>query len=91
MNRGFPPGFPPRCQPQHSFGRPFRFVLWPGTFDRNIFSKESMGWLRYILAVESKIRGLYPPKWMVYFMVPNPIKMDDLGGPPLFLETSIFT
>ena len=21
------------------------------------------------------------------FMVPNPIKMDDLGGPPLFLET----
>ncbi len=22
-------------------------------------------------------------------MVPNPIKMDDLGGPPLFLETPI--
>ena len=28
------------------------------------------------------------PKWMVKIMVPNPIKMDDLGGPPLFLETS---
>ena len=25
---------------------------------------------------------------MVYFME-NPIKMDDLGGPPLFLETPI--
>ena len=35
----------------------------------------------------SKNRG--NPKWMVYFMVPNPIKMDDLGGPPLFLETHI--
>ena len=29
------------------------------------------------------------PKWMVYFME-NPIKMDDLGGPPLFLETPIW-
>ena len=28
------------------------------------------------------------PKWMVY-NVENPIKMDDLGGPPLFLETPI--
>ena len=26
------------------------------------------------------------PKWMVKIME-NPIKMDDLGGPPLFLET----
>ena len=26
------------------------------------------------------------PKWMVKIMG-NPIKMDDLGGPPLFLET----
>ncbi len=34
-------------------------------------------------------RGVFPPKWMVNIMVPNPIKMDDLGGPPLFLETPI--
>ena len=26
---------------------------------------------------------------MVKIMVPNPIKMHDLGGPPLFLETPI--
>ena len=32
-----------------------------------------------------KIEGK-PPKWMVKIME-NPIKMDDLGGPPLFLET----
>ncbi len=32
----------------------------------------------------SKNRGT--PKWMVKIMVPNPIKMDDLGV-PLFLET----
>ena len=37
----------------------------------------------------SKNRGVFPPKWMVNIMVPNPIKMDDLGGPPLFLETPI--
>ena len=29
------------------------------------------------------------PKWMVK-IVETPIKMDDLGGPPLFLETPIF-
>ncbi len=29
------------------------------------------------------------PKWMMKIMVPNPIKMDDLGL-PLFLETPIF-
>ena len=34
----------------------------------------------------SKNRGT--PKWMVKIMVPNPIKMDDLGV-PLFLETPI--
>ena len=28
------------------------------------------------------------PKWMVYFME-NPIKMDGLGGFPIFLETPI--
>ena len=35
----------------------------------------------------TKNRGVYPPKWMVYFME-NPIKMDDLGV-FLFLETPI--
>ena len=30
--------------------------------------------------------GGKPPKWMVKIME-NPIKMEDLGGPPLFLET----
>ena len=29
------------------------------------------------------------PKWMVYFME-NPIKIHDLGGFPIFLETPIF-
>ena len=37
----------------------------------------------------SKKRG-GTPKWMVKIMVPNPIKMDDLGV-PLFLETPIYT
>ena len=41
------------------------------------------------MGVEPKIGGLKTPKWMVKIMVPNPIKMDDLGGPPLFLETPI--
>ena len=36
----------------------------------------------------SKNRGVYPPKWMVYFME-NPIKMDDLGGFPIFVGTPI--
>ena len=31
--------------------------------------------------------GVFPPKWMVKIMV-HPIKMDDLGGNPLFSETS---
>ena len=35
----------------------------------------------------SKTRGI--PKWMVKKME-TPIKIDDLGGPPLFLETPIF-
>ena len=30
--------------------------------------------------------GVNPPKWMVYFME-NPIKMDDLGGNPIFGNT----
>ena len=41
-----------------------------------------------LLGVEPKI-GVYAPKWMVEIME-NPIKMDDLGGPPLFWETSIY-
>ena len=36
----------------------------------------------------TKNRGILPPKWMVKIME-NPIKMDDLGGPPLYLETPI--
>ena len=32
--------------------------------------------------------GVFPPKWMVKIME-NPIKMDDLGEKPLFLETPI--
>ena len=37
-----------------------------------------------------KIGGT-PPKWMVYFMVPNPIKMDDLGVFPYFwVDTHLF-
>ena len=37
------------------------------------------------MGVEPKI-GENPLKWMVYFME-NPIKIDDLGETPLFLET----
>ena len=33
-------------------------------------------------------RGGFPPKWMVKIME-NPMKVDDLGGPPLFSETPI--
>ena len=41
----------------------------------------------YIYGV-SKNRS-FPPKWMVK-ITENPIKMDDFGGPPLFLETPIY-
>ena len=47
----------------------------------------SAGGGRY-MGVSPKIGGK-PPTWMVKIME-NPIKMDDLGGPPLYLETSIF-
>ena len=40
------------------------------------------------MGVEPKI-GV-PPKWMVYSGKPY-FLMDDLGGPPLFLETPIYT
>ena len=41
--------------------------------------------------VEPKIGVGKPPKWMVKIMeiIEIIIKMDDLGGPPLFLETPI--
>ena len=45
------------------------------------------------MGVEPKNRGILilPPKWMVKIMENrNPIKMDNLGGPPLFLETRIY-
>ena len=48
--------------------------------------EKCIDYIRYNMGV-SKNRGT--PKWMVYFME-NPIKMDDLGGPPLFLETPIW-
>ena len=40
------------------------------------------------MGVEPKIGVVNPPKWMVKIME-TPIKMDDLGRPPLFLETPI--
>ena len=39
------------------------------------------------MGVSTKIE-VFPPKWMVKIME-NPIKMDDLGENPLFLETPI--
>ena len=39
------------------------------------------------MGVEPKIGGFYPQNgWLI---MENPNKMDDLGGPPLFLETPI--
>ena len=35
----------------------------------------------------SKNRGVYPPKWMVKIRE-NPIRIDDLGVFPLFLENT---
>ena len=40
------------------------------------------------MGVEPKI-GVNPPKWMVYNGKPYE-QMDDLGGPPLFLETPVW-
>ena len=46
------------------------------------------------MCVESMYMGVSKnrdtPKWMVKIRE-NPIKMDDLGGPPLFLETPTCT
>ena len=44
-----------------------------------------MGDFFFLMGV-SKNRGKNPPKWMVNIME-NPIKIDDLGGFPIFLET----
>ena len=43
-------------------------------------------WSLRLIWVFPKI-GVKLPKWMIYFME-NPIKMDDLGGFPIFLETA---
>ena len=42
-----------------------------------------------LLGVSKNRGGVYPPKWMVKIMVPNPIKLDDLGGftTPIFGNT----
>ena len=42
----------------------------------------------YNLGVEPRIGGKNP-KWMVKIME-NPIKLDDLGGFPIFLETTFW-
>ena len=49
--------------------------------------KEAFGCIWY-MGVEPKIGGK-PPKWMVYNGKPYE-QMDDLGGPPLFLETPLY-
>ena len=41
------------------------------------------------MGVEPKIVFFSPKKWMVYFME-NLIKMDDLGGTPIFGNTQIY-
>ena len=58
---------------------------------RNRFGNEfpHLSFVVFVQLDVSKNRGK-PPKWMVYFMEissENPIKIHDLGGPPLFLET----
>ena len=63
---------------------PRRSLTW---VDGDVASRIHGMKLNQQMGVEPKIGGK-PPKWMVYFME-NPIKMDDLGGPPLFLETPI--
>ena len=48
--------------------------------------QQPLNLLSWQMGVEPKIGGK-TPKWMVKIMVPNPIKMDDLGVFPIFLET----
>ena len=64
----------------HGFGEASRMV-------NPLHLKAWQSW--WDMGVNPKIGGFYPPKWMVKIME-NPIKMDDLGGPPLFLETPIW-
>ena len=84
----FEAGFPYLFQ-KHPFSRSLRFLReflrFAGIQGRTLtsinFEKKNM-W------VFPKIGGK-PPKWMVKIRE-NPIKMDDLGGPPLFLETPMY-
>ena len=42
----------------------------------------------FVIAYTGVSKNRCIPKWMVK-MMENPIKIHDLGGPPLFLETPI--
>ncbi len=65
-----------------------RVEAWILSYRMVFFSPHASWWMEIQIGVEPKIGGK-PPKWMVKIME-NPIKLDDLGGPPLFLETSIY-
>ena len=56
--------------------------------DREWSSEVNYSYIR-LYGCQPKNRG-GPPKWMVHNIMENPIKIDDLGGPPLFLETPIY-
>ena len=64
-----------------------------GLFERTIifvgiyFINSSRGLCLY--GCQPKNRGIWPPKWMVKIMVPNPIKMGWFGGTPIFGNTHI--
>ena len=60
--------------------------LWRtlGPWSFSFFQRRPDGFRGFINGCWTKNRG-FPPEWMVYFME-TPIKMDDLGGFPIFLE-----